>query len=39
MLERLQKLWNDGMITEAALDAAVAKGWISAADKSEIMGS
>lgn len=37
MFERLKRLYNEGKIDEAGLQAAVEKGWITAEQKQEIM--
>lgn len=37
MFERLKRLYNEGKIDEAGLDAAVVKGWITEDQKIEIM--
>ena len=36
MYERLLNLWITGRLTEAQLDAAVVKGWITAEQRDEI---
>ena len=38
MFERLKRLYNEGKIDEAGLQAAVEKGWITAEQKAEIIG-
>lgn len=37
MFETLKRLWLEGKLTEAKLDNAIAKGWITAEQKAEIM--
>ncbi len=37
MFERLKRLYNEGKIDEAGLDAAVEKGWITEEEKIRIM--
>jgi hypothetical protein len=37
MYETLARLWREGKLTEAGLDNAIFKGWITAAQKTEIM--
>ena len=37
MFERLKLLYDAGRITETHLDVAVSKGWITVAQKEEIM--
>jgi hypothetical protein len=37
MFETLQRLWNEGKLTELKLDNAVIKGWITEKQKAEIM--
>jgi len=37
MYETLKRLWTEGKLTEAKLDAAISKGWITAEQKIEIM--
>ena len=39
MLERLRALWAAGRLTEAQIAAAVARGWITAADAEMIAAS
>jgi hypothetical protein len=37
MFETLKRLWNEGKLTEAKLDNAVTKSWITEEQKAEIM--
>lgn len=39
MLETLTRLWQEGKLTLAKLDVAVAKGFITAEQKAEIITS
>jgi hypothetical protein len=39
MKERLLALYQAGRLTEAMLDVAVTKGWITAEEKTEIIAS
>ena len=37
MFETLKRLWREGKLTEAKLDVAVSKAWITIEQKAEIM--
>jgi hypothetical protein len=37
MFETLKRLWTEGKLTEAKLDVAILKGWITATQKTEII--
>jgi len=37
MYETLYRLWGEGRLTEGSLDIAVTRGWITEAQKIEIM--
>lgn len=37
MFETLKRLWAAGRLTEAMLDNAISKGWITEAQKTEIV--
>lgn len=37
MFETLQRLWNEGKLTESMLDNAVTKSWITTEEKQQIM--
>ena len=37
MFERLKRLYNAGKLDEAAIQAAVAKGWLTEAQAEEIL--
>lgn len=37
MFETLKRLWTEGKLTEAMLNNAIAKGWITVEQKAEIM--
>lgn len=38
MFERLKRLYGQGKLTDAGLDAAVARGWLSETQAEEIRG-
>jgi hypothetical protein len=38
MFERLKYLYSNGMINETHLDNAIAKGWLTEEEKSQIVG-
>lgn len=37
MFASVKRLYDDGRLTETGLDSAVAKGWITSAEKTQIM--